>query len=41
MGLGFGVRYVAGISKVGDFQASAINPDFKTSVAQASIFYVF
>ncbi len=40
-GLGFGVRYVAGLSKVGDFQPTSIKPDFKTSVVQASIFWVF
>jgi hypothetical protein len=40
-GFGIGVRYVAGLSKVGDFQVSKINPDFKTSVVQASIFYIF
>ena len=40
-GFGFGVRYVAGISKVGDFTISNVKPDFKTSVAQASIFYIF
>ena len=40
-GLGIGVRYVAGLSSVGDFQSSHINPNFKTSVVQASIFYIF
>lgn len=40
-GLGIGLRYVAGLSKVGDFQPTSIKPDFKTSVIQASIFYVF
>ena len=40
-GFGIGVRYVAGLSQVGDFKFSNINPDFKTSVAQASIFYIF
>jgi hypothetical protein len=40
-GLGFGLRYVAGISKVGDFNLANVNPDFKTSVVQASIFYIF
>jgi Outer membrane protein beta-barrel domain len=40
-GLGFGVRYVAGLSKVGDFQISDTKPDFKNSVMQASIFYIF
>lgn len=41
MGLGFGARYVAGLSKVGDFQASDIKTDFRTNVIQASIFYIF
>lgn len=41
MGLGFGLRYVAGVSKVGDFKTSNISPDFKSSVIQASIFYIF
>ena len=41
MGLGFGVRYIAGLSKVGDFQPTSIKPDFKTSVVQASIFWIF
>jgi len=40
-GFGFGVRYVAGLSKVGDFNISNVKTDFKTSVAQASIFYIF
>ena len=41
IGLGFGVRYIAGLSKVGDFKISDVNTDFKTNVAQASIFYIF
>lgn len=41
MGLGFGVRYVAGLSKVGDFQPTSIKPDLKTSVVQASVLWVF
>ncbi len=40
-GFGIGVRYVAGLSKVGDFQISNVKPDFKNSVMQASIFYIF
>ncbi len=40
-GFGIGVRYVAGLSKVGDFQASDVKPDFHNSVIQASIFYIF
>jgi hypothetical protein len=39
IGLGVGVRYVAGLSKVGDFSGQPINPDFKNSVIQASIFW--
>jgi hypothetical protein len=41
IGLGIGVRYVYGISKVGDFNSSSINNDFKNNNIQASIFYVF
>ena len=40
-GFGFGARYIAGLSKVGDFQASTVKPDFRNSVIQASIFYIF
>ena len=40
MGLGIGARYAAGLSKVGDFNASAgIDPNFKNSVLQLSLFY--
>lgn len=39
IGLGVNVRYVAGLSKVGDFSSSNINPDFKNSVIQASVFW--
>jgi Outer membrane protein beta-barrel domain len=39
-GLGAGVRYTAGISKVGDFTAAnGINPDYKNGVLQLSVFY--
>ena len=39
-GLGIGARYIAGISKVGDFDSSNIStPDFKNSVIQVSLFY--
>ena len=41
MGLGVGVRYVAGFSKVGDLKDMGVSEDFRTSVAQASIFYIF
>ncbi len=40
-GLGIGARYVAGLSEVGDFKSPSIKTDFKSSVIQASIFYVF
>ena len=39
IGLGLGVRYIAGLSKVGDFTGTNIDPDFKNSVIQASIFW--
>nr|WP_298935645.1 porin family protein [uncultured Dyadobacter sp.] len=39
VGLGVGARYIAGLSKVGDFSGSNINPDFKNSVIQASVFW--
>lgn len=38
-GLGIGARYTAGISKVGDFNAGDIDPDFKNGVIQVSLFY--
>lgn len=39
-GLGIGARYIAGISKVGDFdQSAAMNPDFRNSVIQLSVFF--
>lgn len=37
-GLGIGIRYMVGVSKVGDFNSSNINPDFKNGVGQASIY---
>ena len=40
-GFGIGLRYVAGLSNVGDFSLTSINPNFKTSVMQASLFYIF
>jgi hypothetical protein len=39
IGLGVGVRYLAGLSKVGDFSGHSIDPDFKNSVIQASLFW--
>ncbi len=41
MGFGIGARYIAGLSKVGDFDAASIDPDFKNSVIQVGIFYTF
>ncbi|HEX8022185.1 porin family protein [Mucilaginibacter sp.] len=41
LGLGIGVRYVYGLSKVGNFNISSINNDFKNNNVQASLFYVF
>jgi hypothetical protein len=38
-GLGIGARYTAGVSKVGDFNANSIDPDFKNGVIQVSLFY--
>ncbi len=38
-GLGIGARYNVGVSSVGDFDASNIDPDFKNGVAQISLFY--
>lgn len=37
-GLGIGARYIAGLSKVGDFESSSIDPDFKNSVIQVSLY---
>jgi hypothetical protein len=39
MGLGIGARYNIGVSNVGDFDATNINPDFKNGVLQFSLFY--
>jgi Outer membrane protein beta-barrel domain len=41
MGLGIGGRYNIGVSKVGNFDAGNIDPDFRNSVIQLSIFYTF
>lgn len=38
-GLGIGARYVAGLSKVGDFSGQPINPDFKNSIVQIGLFW--
>jgi hypothetical protein len=38
-GLGLGARYMAGLSKVGEFTpSSGVNPDFKNSVLQFSLY---
>ncbi|WP_254560916.1 porin family protein [Dyadobacter diqingensis] len=39
IGLGIGARYIAGLSKVGDFSGKNIDPDFKNSVIQVSLFW--
>jgi len=36
-GFGIGARYLAGLSKVGDFSSSSIDPDFKNGVLQISL----
>jgi len=41
IGLGIGGRYNVGVSKVGDFDASDISPDFKNGVIQISLFWFF
>lgn len=39
-GFGVGARYIAGLSKVGDIDfGGAVNPDYKHSVIQVSLFY--
>jgi len=40
-GFGIGGRYNVGVSKVGDFDTSNIDPDFQNSVIQIGIFYTF
>ena len=35
--LGIGARYIAGLSKVGDFDSNSIDPDFKNSAVQIGI----
>ncbi|HMF73668.1 MAG TPA: porin family protein [Flavitalea sp.] len=39
IGLGFGARYIAGLSKVGDFDPNTADPDFKNSTLQFFVFY--
>lgn len=38
-GFGLDGRYNVGVSKVGDFDASTANPDFKNGVIQIGVFY--
>lgn len=38
-GFGIGARYLAGLTKVGDFNSSNVDPDFKNSVIQLSAFF--
>ena len=40
-GLGVGARYYHGFMEVGKFKSSSIKGDFKNSVAQLSVFYIF
>jgi hypothetical protein len=40
-GFGIGARYIAGLSKVGDFNITNVKTDFRTNVIQASVFYIF
>jgi hypothetical protein len=40
-GFGIGLRYVAGLSNVGNFSLTGVSPNFKSSVMQASLFYIF
>jgi hypothetical protein len=39
MGLGFGARYTAGLSKVSDYSNGSTKPDWKNGVIQVSAFY--
>lgn len=40
-GLGIGARYYYGFTDVGKFSSASIKPDFKNSVIQGSLFYMF
>ncbi len=41
-GFGIGARYIAGLSKVGDIDfGGGVNPDYKNSIIQASVFFTF
>ncbi|GAC1449912.1 MAG: porin family protein [Chitinophagaceae bacterium] len=39
IGLGIGARYIAGLSKLGNFNAATTQPDWKNSAIQISLFY--
>lgn len=41
IGIGIGARYVAGLSKVGNFDIGTATPDWKNGVIQVGIFYTF
>jgi len=41
MGLGIGVRYIGGMTRVADFNINNAQPNFRNSMAQASVFYIF
>lgn len=41
IGLGFGGRYSAGLSKVGDFDFGTSKPDYRNSNIQVFLFYTF
>lgn len=40
-GLGIGARYYQGFMDVGKFNSATVKPDFKNSVFQAGVFYIF
>jgi hypothetical protein len=41
IGLGVGARYLVGLSKVGDFNFSSVQPSWRYGVVQVSVFYTF
>lgn len=41
IGLGVGVRYIYGFTEIGQADNPIVKPNFTTSTAQASIFYIF
>ncbi len=38
-GFGIGARYIAGLSKVGDYEAGSFDPDFKNGIVQVGFFF--